>query len=56
MTSHQYDRRKSDRPITMRVGSGSSMCTDSNMLRKTGMTKISSTATATSATVKMTAG
>ena len=32
------------------------MCTSANMLRKTGITKISSTTTAMMATEKMTAG
>jgi len=43
-------------PITMRVGSGSCRFTDANMFWKVGMTKISSTEIAMTATDRMTPG
>ena len=42
--------------MTTRVGSGSSRFTEANMLWKVGMTKMSSTAIAMTATLMMTAG
>ena len=56
MNAHQYPIRSCDMPMTTRVGSGSSMFTEANMLWKVGMTKMSSTAMAMMATLKMTAG
>ena len=43
-------------PITIRVGSGSSMPAEANMLSKVGITKMSSTAIAITATLMMTPG
>ncbi len=56
MMAHQYPVRNSDIPMTTRVGSGSSMLTEANMLWNTGMTKMSSTVMAMPATLMMTAG
>ena len=42
--------------MTTRVGSGSSMLTEANMLWNTGITKMSSTVMAMAATLMMTAG
>ena len=43
-------------PITMRVGSGSCRLTDANMFWNVGITKMSSTEIAMTATDMMTAG
>ena len=43
-------------PMTIRVGSGSSMFTDANILEKVGITKMSSTVMAIAATLMITTG
>jgi hypothetical protein len=53
---HQYNLRKRDAPMTIRVGSGSAWPTEANMLSNTGITNSSSTMMAIAATLMMTDG
>src|SRR2546426_554714 len=56
MMAHQYRLSTLLAPITMRVGSGSCRLTDANMFWKVGITKMSSTEIAMTATDMMTPG
>ena len=56
MNAHHHLISSEEAPITIRVGRGSSMFTEANMLWKVGITKIRRTATAITATDTITAG